>query len=56
MDVYQIIGFSLLALWAVLFVGAFLYSAKEQRTSRLAAGRKAKKPDKPRRGGNADAA
>lgn len=56
MDGYTFAGIFLLTLWAVLFVGAFLYSAKEQRTSRLAAGRKAKKPDKPRRGGNADAA
>ena len=54
MDIYQIIGFSLLALWAVLFAGAFLCSAREQR--RQAARRRAKKPDKPQKGGNADAA
>lgn len=56
MDIYQIIGFGLLALWAVLFAGAFLCSARGQRASRLAAGRRAKKPDKSRKGGNADAA
>lgn len=51
MDIYQIIGFGLLALWAVLFAGAFLYSIKEQRARPAA-----RKTDKPRKGGDADAA
>lgn len=51
MDIYQIIGFGLLALWAVLFAGAFLCSIREQRTRPSA-----RKPDNPRKGGNADAA
>ena len=51
MDIYQIIGFGLLFLWAVLFAGALLCSIREQRARPAA-----KKTDKPRRGGNADAA
>ena len=51
MDIYQIIGFGLLALWAVLFAGAFLRSAREQRTRPAA-----RKTDKPQKGGEADAA
>lgn len=54
MDGYTFAGIFLLALWAVLFAGAFLCSAREQR--RQAARRRAKKPDKPQKGGNADAA
>lgn len=51
MSLYTAIGFSLLALWTVLFVGAFLCSAREQRTRPAA-----KRLDKPQKGGNADAA
>lgn len=51
MDGYTFAGIFLLALWAVLFAGAFLYSIKEQRTRSAV-----KKPDKSQKGGNADAA
>ena len=51
MDGYTFAGIFLLALWTVLFVGAFLCSAREQRTRPAA-----KKTDKPQKGGNADAA